>query len=174
MPCLIITPEIKKLQSYFPGETLSSITNMIGIWQEREMEKGNTSITLESIPEASVLRELYADVRQADKMTIKFSKEEFESMLDDNNIPQQLQNLCTRLGVHIKVNRKTRTFELSGTGASAEDMRAFKAVAVDVVYGGDEVAEKAFGMTPRERLAALIDYESRARRIRNKDAAMMN
>lgn len=138
------------------------------------MEKGNTSITPESIPEASVLRELYADVRQADKMTIKFSKEEFESMLDDNNIPQQLQSLCTRLGVHIKVNRKTRTFELSGTGTSAEDMRAFKAVAVDVVYGGDEVAEKAFGMTPRERLAALIDYESSARRIRNKDAALMN
>ena len=174
MSCLIITPEIVKLHSELEGETMSSVLNMIGIWQEREMENGNTDVDLDSVPDIDTLRALYAEIREADNLKISLSKSDFDSMLDGKELPSRLVDLGKRLGIHLAINRRSHTIELTTSAAKAIDFRLFKALAVDLVYAGDEIAEAAFGMSPRERLQAIIDYESANRRAKNRNVDILN
>lgn len=147
---------------------------MVGIWQEREMANGNSSVTIDSIPEASVLRELYASVRAAEKNEIKLSKTELGELLIDKKLPELLTSLGERLGVKVSVDKRSNTITLKGSGATQEEFRLFRALATDLVYAGNKTAEKAFGMSPRERLAAIIDWESHNKNGVSRNADIMN
>ena len=59
MSCLIITPEIRELAKKFPNETVQSILNLVGLWQE----KNNKSI--EDIPLGSELNDFIKEIRKA-------------------------------------------------------------------------------------------------------------
>ena len=174
MSCLVITPEIRELASHFPNETLSSVRNMVGIWQEREMEKPNSKVTLDSVPSEAELRSLYNELRESGSVKTVLSKEDMDDLLIDGKLPSDLVRLGERLGIHISINKKTRTLELDSSGATNEDFRVFRALAVDLLYLNG-AATRAFGMaTPRERLAAIIDYEVKNRRNRTGNADIMN
>lgn len=180
MPCLIVHPGIIKLHSELKSETLASVKNMVGIWQEREIALGVPGITPESLPSAKALEMLYDELRKADDIEISLTKEDFNHLMDGKNLPSSLVDLGKRLGIHIAVNRKNHTIQLSKGGASDLDFRLFKALAVDLVYAGDEVAENAFGMnsefgmSARERLQAIMDYERANRKAKNHNVDIMN
>jgi hypothetical protein len=59
MSCLIITPEIRELAKKFPNETVQSVLNLVGLWQE----KNNKSI--EDIPLGSELNDFIKEIRKA-------------------------------------------------------------------------------------------------------------
>ena len=59
MSCLIITPEIRELAKKFPNETVQSILNLVGLWQE----KNNKSI--EDIPLGSELNAFIKELRKS-------------------------------------------------------------------------------------------------------------
>lgn len=174
MPCLIVHPAIIKLHSELKSETLASVKNMVGIWQEREMANGNPNVDLESVPDIDTLRNLYSEIRGADNMHIALPKVDFEQLLDGKELPKSLVDLGNRLGINIAINRRNHTIDLTTSGATAEDFRLFKALAVDLVYASDAVAEDAFGLSARERLQAIMDYEKKNRRSGNKNVDIMN
>ena len=174
MSCLIFTPATAKLHSHFPSETPSSVLNMIGLWQERETAKGRPNITPESLPSVSELRALYEEVRNTEDFKVTLPKESFEELLDGKELPKQLVSLAERIGVHVKTNKRSHSIEVESAQATKEDLRLFKALAVDLIYAGDKVAETAFGLSPRERLQAVIDYESKNRKAANRNREVMN
>lgn len=60
MSCLIITPEIRELAKKFPNETVQSVLNLVGLWQE----KNNKSI--EDIPLGSELNDFIKELRSSE------------------------------------------------------------------------------------------------------------
>lgn len=186
MACIVPTPEIVKLHSYFPGETLSSVRNMVGLWQEREIESGNTNVTLDSVPSGDELRKLYASVRAAEKNEFKLPRAVLDNLLIDKELPDSLLKLARNLGIKISLNKRTNTVTMSLGSATKDDMRLFRALAIDFVYadyGSDSeegvesinsIAANAFGMTPRERASAIIDWETVNRKKRLGDVSVMN
>lgn len=153
---------------------MASVLNMVGIWQEREMANGNTSVTPESVPDANTLRNLYTEVRAADNREIQLSKSDFESMLDEKELPKALVDLGAKLGIKLSTNKRKHTITLSGSGATNEEFRLFRALATDLVYGGEAVAEDTFGLSPRERLQAIMDYEQKNMIAQNRNNQVMN
>lgn len=173
MSCPVTTPGMKKLRSAFESETISSVKNMVGIWQERERAKGN-DVSDEDLPSAETLRELYTDVRHPEGMISKAdSKDDFESLLDEKELPESVVYLAKKLGIRYKLNKRNRTLEIVDNCARPEDIRLFKALAVDAIYQNEE-AERFFDMTPRERLAAILDWEELTSLEQNENAIVMS
>lgn len=173
MACLYDSPELRKLQKLFSSESRASVRNMVGVWQEREMRNGNKSITQESVPDVKTLSDLYSELRESAESKISLDKEELDSLLDDKKLPDELTNLADRLGVSVKVNRRSHTIEISSSVAKPDDLRLFRALAIDYIYKSDEAA-KAFDMSPRERLAAIIDWEDSHSNSTTDSLAIMN
>lgn len=174
MSCLIISPEIQKLQKALPNETLSSIANMVGLWQEREMARGNKDVTIDSIPAANILRDLYDEVRASSQTSTKLSKEDMNDLLVDGVLPNDLVDIAKRLGIQVSLNKKTREISISSERATKEDIRLFRALAIDLYYLNG-AAVRAFQMeSPHERLAAIIDWESKNKKGANKNLDVMN
>ena len=155
MACLLLTPEIEKLRKSFPKETLSSLKNVIGIYQERLYDKMQDMSAYDTIPSIEELTDIINDVRQEiDHYTQKISKEEMEQFLQEGNIPENIQKLATNLGVEISINKKTKTLKITG---STQNIKFFRALATDLMED-EKIAESAFGLSARERLDAIINW----------------
>lgn len=171
MACLVITPEIRKMQKeHFQGETPRIVANMISIWQNHEMQNGNKSITIESMPSVEQLQQVFDSVRtQPAELSAKTSRKELQEILAGKELPSTLMDLASRFGVTLEL--KKRTNEITMTAPSQSALRIFRAVATDVIYGGSETAEKLFGLSANERFDTYLNFQNRHRR--NRQARQM-
>ena len=161
MSCLYFSRPITELAASFPEENKHIIKNLVSIWQTRQKEAGNNQVTSESVPTADELKALMDELRNDSSMELKASsKDELTELLEDGALPEELTDLAYNLGIKLSLNKRTKTISLEATGAKAEDIRFFKALAVDVIYRNDE-AEAVFGMSPEERLDALMDWKNK-------------
>lgn len=151
MKCLIPDRQIRELSKKIKGESLSSVVNMVGVWREREgVDDG--------YPTEKELLELYSSVRDAQTTSVKLTKSELDELLVDGKLPEPLLDLAANLGVKVSVNKRSNTVKVSKEKADSVDMLLFRALAANLIYQ-KEVAERAFEMSPRESLDAILNWE---------------
>jgi hypothetical protein len=79
MSCLIITPEIEKLTSEFPGEINDSIKTLVSLWQEKNGK------SMEEYPSESELEEFIKEIRKNSTEEIGDTNDSTEDNIKQNS-----------------------------------------------------------------------------------------
>lgn len=96
MSCLIITPEIRELAKKFPNETVQSVLNLVGLWQE----KNNKSI--EDIPLGSELNDFIKELRSSE------ATEQLDEALSSSFDTPRITSVEEQQNVDLLFDPKTR------------------------------------------------------------------